>query len=61
MVGYKGFIKLIIETGRVRHLETVVVYQGDDFKFWRDEKGPHLEHVPNPESQGDEKKLRLVY
>ena len=61
MVGYKGFVKLIIETQQVRHLETVVVYDGDDFKFWRDEKGPHLEHVPCPESQGDEKKLRLVY
>ena len=61
MVGYKGFIKLIVETGYIRHLETVVVYEGDEFKFWRDENGPHLHHVPDPASQGDNSKVRLVY
>jgi len=61
MIGYKGFIKLIIETGFIRHLETVVVYEDDEYSFYRDEAGPHLRHVPNPESQGDNSKVRLVY
>ncbi|HUU92673.1 MAG TPA: recombinase RecT [Phycisphaerae bacterium] len=61
MPGYKGFIKLIVDTGHIRHLETVVVYKNDEFSFYRDEKGPHLRHVPDPESQGDNSQVRLVY
>jgi len=61
MPGYKGFIKLICETGRVTHIETVCVYEGDEFTTWRDEAGPHWKHVQNFESQGNWEMLRLVY
>ena len=61
MPGYRGYVKAIIETGRVTHLETAVVYTTDEFEFWRDENGPHIKHIPDIEAIGDESKLRAVY
>ena len=53
MVGYRGFIKLITNTGVVSGVEAVLVYKGEEFKFWRDENGPHIYHVPDISLQGD--------
>jgi recombinational DNA repair protein RecT len=61
MIGYKGFIKLIVNTGFVTHIESVLVYQGEMFKFWRDEKGPHWNHEPDITQQGDPEKVLACY
>jgi len=57
MVGYRGFIKLMVNAGFVTRVESVLVYEGEPFKWWRDETGPHLMHEPDAASQG---KVELV-
>lgn len=61
MVGYRGFIKLIVNTGLVKSVESVLVYEGDTFDFTRDETGPHWKHKPALSEQGDVSKIVGCY
>ncbi len=61
MVGYRGFIKLLVNTGFVTHVESVLVYEGEKFEYWRDEKGPHWKHVPDVTLQGQASKVKAAY
>ncbi len=61
MPGYRGLIKLIVNTGFVTHVESVLVYEGEEFDPWRDETGPHWKHVPNPATQGQADKVIGCY
>ena len=55
-IGYGGFEKLMVNTGVVTHLESVMLYEGDHWPvpFYRDEDGPHWKQEPSLEQQGDE-------
>lgn len=46
MVGYKGILKLIRNSGEISTINCGVVYEKDEFDFWVDEKGEHLTHRP---------------
>ena len=61
MVGYRGFIRLIINTGFVTAIESVLVYDGETFEHWRDENGPHWKHIPDVSLQGKAEKVRACY
>jgi len=52
MIGYKGFRTLIYRTGKVATLESVLVYDSEEFKHWRDEGGPHWKHPIDLDIQG---------
>lgn len=40
-------------------IDAQIVHQGDEFKVWRDETGPHFRHEPG-ESQGDMVKVYAI-
>lgn len=61
MTGYKGFVKLMVNTGIVSNLESVLVYKGEAFRWWRDEKGPHWEHAPDMAMQGRDDQIAGAY
>ena len=41
-----GKMKLARNSGEIKTLDSQVVYSNDDFKYWIDEDGPHLRHIP---------------
>lgn len=41
-----GLLKKARNSGELESLAAEVVYAGDEFTYWIDEKGPHLRHVP---------------
>jgi recombination protein RecT len=45
ILGYRGYIELALRTGKVNHVETAVVYEGDDFKY-RLGTDPMIHHIP---------------
>ena len=45
-----GKMKLARNSGEIKTLDSQVVYANDDFKYWIDEEGPHIRHIPNIES-----------
>lgn len=49
VVGYRGFIELGTRSGFVKDLHADVVLQGEEFEYWKDETGPRMKHVPDPE------------
>jgi recombination protein RecT len=61
MIGYRGFIKLLVNTGFVSHIESVLVYEGEPFTFRRDETGPHWTHEPDIRMQGQADKVVACY
>ena len=61
MPGYRGLIKLIVNTGFVPHVESVLHYAGEEFTFTRDEQGPHWHHVPDFQLQGQGAKVVGCY
>ena len=52
MIGYKGFKKLILNTGKVITLESVLVYDNEKFEIVRDDQGPHWKHEIDLDIQG---------
>lgn len=49
---YKGLCELMVASGAVRHVETHVVYQGDQFEY-RLGLEPKIDHLPaNPRAKG---------
>lgn len=41
-----GKMKLARNSGEIKTLDSQVVYANDDFKYWIDEEGPHIRHIP---------------
>jgi recombination protein RecT len=56
---YEGLLLLFRNSGQFRHINTGVVYQGEEFTHWIDENGEHFRHVPGDER--DPKKIRRIY
>lgn len=53
-IGYRGMIKLGKRSGEITHIKAEVVYDGEEFRVWSDERGEHLQHVPTfPRSSED--------
>lgn len=46
-IGFKGYIELVKRNPNVKSIVVETVYEGDDFKYWNDECGVHLKHVPD--------------
>jgi len=54
-----GILKQVRNSGELASITSQLVYEKDDFKYWIDGEGEHLEHKPNIfEDRG---KLRGVY
>lgn len=45
MVG--GILKKIRNSGEISTISSQVIYQNDDFRYWIDDDGEHVEHEPN--------------
>lgn len=46
LVGYKGLLKLVRNSGELASINAGVVYEKDQFDFFVDEKGEHIVHRP---------------
>jgi recombination protein RecT len=53
-----GVLKRARQSGQVANIVSKVVYDADEFKYWVDERGEHIKHVPRFEERGE---IRLVY
>lgn len=47
MVGYKGILKMVRNSGELASINAGVVYDKDIFEYFVDEKGEHLTHKPS--------------
>jgi recombination protein RecT len=56
---YQGLLKLFRNSGQFRHVNTGIVYEGEEFTHWLDETGEHYRHVPG--DHRDPKAVRRVY
>jgi recombination protein RecT len=56
---YQGLLKKFRNSGQFRHVNTGIVYAGEEFSHWIDETGEHFRHVPGDDR--DEKNIRRVY
>lgn len=56
---YQGLIKLFRNSGQFRHINTGLVYEGEEFTHWIDETGEHFRHVPG--ENRDARYVRRVY
>lgn len=54
-----GILKQVRNSGELASITSQLVYEKDDFKYWIDGEGEHLEHKPN--IFDDRGKLRGVY
>lgn len=55
----RGVVDKIYNTGKVKSVDTAVVYGGDHFRYWKDDAGEHLEHEPSDNQ--DRNVIRRVY
>jgi recombination protein RecT len=46
MVGYKGILKMVRNSGELASINAMVVYEKEPFEFFIDEKGEHVKHTP---------------
>lgn len=46
MVGYKGILKMVRNSGELASINAQVVYEKDTFEYFIDEKGEHIMHKP---------------
>lgn len=52
--GYRGYLDLAMGNGQLRWVNTEIVYRGEDFRHWHDEKGPHIAHdIPLERADND--------
>ena len=61
MPGYRGFIRLIANTGAVSNIESILVYEGEKFDWSRDERGAKWVHEPDLHLQGNDSKVVGCY
>lgn len=54
-----GILKKVRQSGELSTITAQVVYWADDFKYWIDDQGEHLEH--RPEVFGDPGEPKAVY
>ena len=54
-----GILKKVRQSGELSTITAQVVYEGDQFKYWIDDAGEHLEHHPNV--MGDQGEPKAVY
>ena len=47
MVGYKGILKMVRNSGELASINAGVVYEKDTFEYFVDEKGEHIKHMPD--------------
>lgn len=47
MVGYKGILKMVRNSGELASINAGVVYEKDSFEYFVDELGEHVKHVPS--------------
>lgn len=45
MIG--GILKKVRNSGELTSITSQIVYENDEFKFWIDEDGEHISHIPN--------------
>lgn len=45
-IGYKGMIQLSFNSGMIKQVYADLVYENDEWDFYRDEKGQHFLHRP---------------
>jgi recombination protein RecT len=57
MIG--GLLKKARNSGEIASINAVMVYTGDEFEYWIDERGEHIKHKPNLDTDRGQK--RLVY
>jgi recombination protein RecT len=43
----KGIIKAVHNSGEIADVALIIVCEKDDFKYWVDDRGEHVEHRPN--------------
>jgi recombination protein RecT len=55
----RGIITKIYNTGKVKSVSLDIVYGGDEFRYWTDDQGEHLVHIPAEDRNKDE--MRRVY
>lgn len=53
MMGFRGYIELGRRSGALGMVHTGIVYQGETYRYWIDEAGPHFSHEPNIEENGE--------
>lgn len=52
--GYRGYLDLATGNNYLKWVATEVVYRGEEFRSWHDERGPHITHeIPLERSGGD--------
>lgn len=56
---YQGLLKLFRNSGEFRWVGAGIVFEGDEYDHWTDEKGEHFHHRPADDNDG--KKVRRVY
>lgn len=61
MPGYRGLIKLACQTGAVRSVDAVAVYESEEFDYWEDENGSHIRHKPNLDAERKDDDIKYVY
>lgn len=55
----RGIITKLYNTGQVKSVSLDLVYGGDEFRYWKDDGGEHLEHYPA--ENRDKSIMRRVY
>ena len=61
IIGYKGLIDLVRNSGQLKSIHAQAVYEGDSFDCWEDESGQHFTFRPNRQSEHKPEKLTDVY
>ena len=61
MPGYRGLIKLAHQTGGVKSVDAVAVFDGEEFEYWEDEHGSHLRHKPDLDTERKDEDIKYVY
>lgn len=53
-----GILKKARNSGLIKHIDAIVVYENDFYEAWTDEKGPHFKHM---RARGDRGSVRLTF
>lgn len=61
VIGYRGFIELARRGGMIGSIHTEIVYDGESFEYYVDERGPHIRHEPLLDSDRNITQAKYVY
>ncbi len=53
MPSYLGMEQSVLRSGKVKVIQTDLVYENDDFQRWTDSTGAHFRHVPARKDRGE--------